>query len=165
MISHIANLAIVLLLGLTSIVLMGVDTKGAQFGCDGISAVMRSHYEFTSIQTSPQNSNSSAQEEKPVAVNHAYIGKEVDTKVIISKKPRPKYTKAARANKVEGTVVLKVVFSSTGEVNNIHTVTGLPFGLTERAIEAAHKIKFKPAIKDGRPVSMWVQLEYNFNLD
>jgi len=165
MISHTAKLALVLFLGLTSITLIGLDTKAAQFGGDVISSVTRSQYEFTSSQTPVQNSNSSAQQEKPVAVNHAYIGKEVDTKVIISKKPRPKYTKAARNNKMEGTVVLKVVFSSTGEVNNIHTVTGLPFGLTERAIEAARKIKFKPAIKDGRPVSMWIQLEYNFNLD
>ena len=125
---------------------------------------MGSPCELTNSLTTPQTSNSAAQEQKPVAVNHAYTGKEVDTKVIISKKREPKYTKEARANKVEGTVVLKVVFSSTGKVENIHVVSGLPFGLTERAIEAARKIKFKPAIKDGRPVSMWIQLEYNFNL-
>ena len=65
---------------------------------------------------------------------------------------------------VMGTVVLKVVFSADGSVNNIRTVSGLPSGLTERAIDAARKIKFIPAIKDGKYVPMWMQLEYNFNL-
>jgi len=162
--SYIANLfAIVVLLAPTSVCLPGAGTKADHLG-RGLFSLMGSPCELTKSQTTPQNSNSSAQEQKPVAVNHAYTGKEVDTKVIISKKPEPKYTKEARANNVEGTVVLKVVFSSTGKVTNIHTVTDLPFGLTERAIEAARKIKFKPAIKDGHPVSMWIQLEYNFNL-
>jgi hypothetical protein len=38
----------------------------------------------------------------------------------------------------------------------------LQFGLTERAIAAARMIEFVPAIKGGRPVSTYMQLEYNF---
>jgi len=52
----------------------------------------------------------------------------------------------------------------SGSVTNISTIRGLPDGLTERAIAAAKIIKFTPAMKDGHPVSMWMQLEYNFNL-
>ncbi|HEX6283216.1 MAG TPA: energy transducer TonB [Pyrinomonadaceae bacterium] len=44
------------------------------------------------------------------------------------------------------------------------SVQGLPYGLTENAVDAAKKIKYFPAIKDGKRVSMWMQLEYNFNL-
>jgi hypothetical protein len=40
----------------------------------------------------------------------------------------------------------------------------LPYGLTEAAIAAARQIKFEPATLDGKPVSMFMQLEYNFNL-
>jgi hypothetical protein len=40
----------------------------------------------------------------------------------------------------------------------------LPGGLTEAAVRAARAISFVPATKDGKPVSMWMQLEYNFNL-
>jgi hypothetical protein len=47
------------------------------------------------------------------------------------------------------------------QIRAVHT---LPFGLTERAIAAARQIKFVPAIKGGRPVSVFMQLEYNFNL-
>ena|SRR3989442_1408725 len=93
-----------------------------------------------------------------------YKGSEVTLKARVTKKPEPKYTKTARKHAVEGTVVIRCVFSSAGQVTNIHVISGLPDGLTERAVEAAKKIKFIPAMKDGKPVSMWMQLEYNFNL-
>jgi TonB family protein len=93
-----------------------------------------------------------------------YVGREVDRKVRLAMKPEPMYTEEARQYAVTGTVILKVVFASNGDVNNIRTVSGLPFGLTEKAIDAAKKIKFIPAVKDGKFVSMWMQLEYNFNL-
>jgi len=59
---------------------------------------------------------------------------------------------------------LKVVFSSSGQVTNIQAMRSLPYGLTEKAIAAARQIRFDPATKDGHKVSMWMQLEYNFNL-
>jgi TonB family protein len=93
-----------------------------------------------------------------------FTGKEVTSKARLISKPEPQYTEDARKNQITGTVVLKVVFASNGSVTNIRTVSGLPFGLTERAIAAARQIKFSPATKDGHPVSMWMQLEYNFNL-
>ena len=93
-----------------------------------------------------------------------FTGKEVTSKARLISKPEPQYTEDARKNQITGTVVLKVVFSSGGQVTNIRTVSGLPYGLTERAIAAARQIKFVPATKDGRQVSMWMQLEYNFNL-
>ena len=96
--------------------------------------------------------------------NQIYKGKEVSTKASVKKKPEPGYTKDARKHGIEGTVVLRCIFASTGQVTNVHIVSGLPDGLTERAIEAAQKIKFKPATKDGHPVSMWMELQYNFHL-
>ena len=93
-----------------------------------------------------------------------FTGKDVTTKARLISKPEPQYTEDARKNQITGTVVLKVVFASSGQVTNIRTVSGLPNGLTERAIAAARQIKFVPATKDGHQVSMWMQLEYNFNL-
>ena len=93
-----------------------------------------------------------------------FVGKDVTRKARLGMKPEPAYTEDARQNQITGTVVLKCVFSKNGSVTNIRVVSGLPFGLTERAIDAARKIKFIPAMKDGRYVSMWMQLEYNFNL-
>jgi len=93
-----------------------------------------------------------------------FTGKDVTTKARLISKPEPQYTEDARKNQITGTVVLKCVFSSNGTISNIRTVSGLPYGLTERAIAAARQIKFVPATKDGHQVSMWMQLEYNFNL-
>lgn len=96
--------------------------------------------------------------------NRIFSGKEVSTKARVLSKPEPQYTEEARKNQVTGTVVLRAVFTSGGQVTNIRAVSGLPFGLTEKAIAAARQIRFQPATKDGRPVSMYIQLEYNFNL-
>jgi TonB family protein len=87
--------------------------------------------------------------------------KVVTRKVIVGSKPEPSYTEDARRNQITGTVVLKVVFTGKGRVTNINVVSGLSHGLTERAVAAARQIRFIP---DGRKVSMWMQLEYNFNL-
>jgi hypothetical protein len=46
----------------------------------------------------------------------------------------------------------------------VSVVRGLPDGLTEQAIAAAREAKFKPAMKDGKPVPYWVVLEMGFNL-
>ena len=98
------------------------------------------------------------------AASKTYLGKEVDRKARLGMKPEPSYTESARVNQIAGTVVLRVFFSSNGMVTNIRVLSGLPNGLTEKAIDVARKIKFIPAIKDGKYVSMWMQLEYNFNL-
>ncbi len=96
--------------------------------------------------------------------NRVFSGKDVSSKARILEKPEPQYTEPARKNQITGTVVIRAVFSSTGQVTNIVAVSKLPDGLTEKAIAAARQIRFVPATKDGRPVSMYMQLEYNFNL-
>ncbi len=96
--------------------------------------------------------------------NKIFSGRDVTSKARVLSKPEPQYTEDARKNQITGTVVLRAVFSSSGQVTQIRTVSGLPNGLTERAMAAARQIKFVPATKDGRPVSMWMELQYNFNL-
>ena len=96
--------------------------------------------------------------------NKTFKPSEVSSKARIISKPEPQYTEDARKNQVSGTVVLRAVFSSNGTVTNIRTVSGLPHGLTERAMAAARQIRFSPATKDGRAVSQYIQIEYNFNL-
>jgi TonB family protein len=96
--------------------------------------------------------------------NKVYTTKDVTSKARILSRPEPLYTEAARRNQVPGTVILRAVFSAGGSVTNIKAVKGLPDGLTEKAIAAARQIKFVPAQKDGRSVSQYIQIEYNFNL-
>jgi TonB family protein len=77
---------------------------------------------------------------------------------------KAQYTREARDNKVEGTVVLSAVFSIDGQLSDIQVIQGLPHGLTENAVIAAKKIRFEPAMKDGQPVSVGGRLEFTFNL-
>lgn len=77
---------------------------------------------------------------------------------------KAKYTEEARQVKMSGTVVLQVIFRSDG-VLVIQRVTGyLPYGLTLTAVQAASRIRFNPAIKDGAPVSIKGPLEFEFNI-
>lgn len=101
---------------------------------------------------------------EPEPLGPVYTGREVDKKIQLKTRTEPKYPQAAKQKQIRGVVVLKAVFSSTGRVTYIQVLQGLPYGLTEAAIEAARGIKFIPATKDGKFVSMWMQLEYNFNL-
>ena len=90
--------------------------------------------------------------------------KEVTRKAMITYNPEPLFTEEARKNNTVGEVILRVVLSSSGSVTNIVPVKRLPDGLTEKAIEAAHKIKFTPAEKDGHKVSQYSTIVYNFNI-
>jgi TonB family protein len=87
---------------------------------------------------------------------------EVTRRAVITFKPGPGVTEEARSNKVEGVVRLRAVLTPSGEVTNVAVIKGLPDGLTEKAIAAARRIRFEPAQKDGRAVSQYVVLEYNF---
>lgn len=88
----------------------------------------------------------------------------VDTKPVRLNSPRPQYTEEARANSIQGTVSLRVQVDIDGSVRAIRVVRGLPYGLSEQAIAVARETKFKPAMKDGKPVAYWVGLEISFIL-
>jgi TonB family protein len=96
--------------------------------------------------------------------NRVFTTREVTQKARIIARPEPAYTESARKYSVIGSVVLRGVISSTGAMTGIQIVKGLPHGLTDAAVEAAKRIKCLPAIKDGRPVAQYIQIEYNFNL-
>jgi TonB family protein len=98
----------------------------------------------------------------PIYVDRVFSSKEVTNKARILTRPEPQYTESARDHGIEGTVVIRAVLDSSGKVKSIRVVSGLPYGLTEKAVDAAHQLKFVPAVKDGRPVSQYIQIEYNF---
>jgi TonB family protein len=66
-------------------------------------------------------------------------------------KPTPAYTAEARNLRIEGEVVLEVVFEASGKLRIVRVVQGLGHGLDESAVQAAEQIRFKPAKRDGQP--------------
>ena len=72
--------------------------------------------------------------------------------VEITFKPNPVYTPEARNLKLEGEVLLEVMFGANGQLHVNRVVRGLGHGLDEAAIDAANKMRFKPALRNGQPV-------------
>ncbi len=82
----------------------------------------------------------------------------------IRNKPRPRYTAEARALRIEGQVVLKVIFEASGVVRVLSVVQGLGHGLDQNAVRAAEAIEFEPARRGGRPVDFAASVQIRFQL-
>jgi len=79
-------------------------------------------------------------------------------------KPEPEYSEEAHAAKLEGAVVLQLVVDENGVPQDIRIVRSLGLGLDQKAIEAVQKWRFKPGLKDGKPVPVSANIEINFHL-
>jgi TonB family protein len=88
---------------------------------------------------------------------------DVTQKAVVLFKPPPGYSTEARAHLVSGVVKLRMILAADGQVKHILVIRGLPDGLTERAVAAARQIKFRPALREGKPVSQAITIEYSFN--
>ena len=84
--------------------------------------------------------------------------------VEITYKPNPVYTEEARQLKLEGEVLLEVMFGANGQLHVNHVVRGMGHGRDEAAIAAANKMKFKPALRNGVPVDSTAVVHVVFQL-
>ena len=89
-----------------------------------------------------------------------YKRKEIDRRVSLISKPAPYCAQGCD----RGKVLLQAIFSKSGKVVNIQVISATNQELADLSIAAAEKITFEPAMKDGKPVSMYMMLEYYFNL-
>jgi TonB family protein len=87
-----------------------------------------------------------------------------DTGIIVQDKPRPEYTAEARNLKIEGDVVLDLVFLANGNIQINRVVSGLGHGLDEAAERAAQQIRFKPAQREHEPVDFPARVRIEFRL-
>ncbi|HWY45238.1 MAG TPA: energy transducer TonB [Candidatus Sulfotelmatobacter sp.] len=87
-----------------------------------------------------------------------------DTPVTILDKPKPEYTAEGRSMKLEGDVVLDVVFLASGKIVINRVISGLGHGLDENASRAAQQIHFKPALRAGQPVDYPARVRIEFRL-
>ena len=84
--------------------------------------------------------------------------------VEITYKPNPIYTDEARSLRLEGEVLLEVMFGANGQLHVNRVVRGLGHGLDEAAINAAGKMRFKPALRNGTPVDSTAVVHVVFQL-
>jgi TonB family protein len=87
-----------------------------------------------------------------------------DNSPTILDKPRPEYTAEGRSLKIEGDVVVDMVFLANGTVQINRVISGLGHGLDESAVRSAQQIKFKPAKREGEPVDFPARVRIEFRL-
>jgi periplasmic protein TonB len=78
--------------------------------------------------------------------------------------PDPEYSEEARKAKYQGTCVLWLVVGPDGRARDIRVARTLGLGLDEKAMEAVKTWKFEPAMKDGKPVAVQINVEVTFRL-
>jgi protein TonB len=75
---------------------------------------------------------------------------------------KPEYTREADQANITATVEARAVFRADGEIGEIEITRWAGFGLDQAAERAIRQLKFKPATRDGRPVSVRAVVRYNF---
>jgi len=95
------------------------------------------------------------------ATNFVKIGPGVTPPQLVKKK-NPKYTRQAREADLQGLVMVEADIGTDGNVQAARVLRPLGMGLDERAVEAVKKWKFKPAMKDGKPVPVQIAVEVLF---
>jgi periplasmic protein TonB len=78
--------------------------------------------------------------------------------------PDPEYTEEARRAKYQGTCVLWLIVGPDGKPRDVKVARALGMGLDQKAIEAVRNWKFAPAMKDGQPVAVQINVEVSFRL-
>ena len=99
----------------------------------------------------------------PTVQSRPAIAQKITPAEILSK-PIPIYTEEARAQRIEGEVLLEVILEATGKLRVLKVVRGLGHGLDDAAVHAAEQIRFKPASKDGQPSDSTAVLHVIFQL-
>ena len=98
------------------------------------------------------------EEEEPIVPFYALSDKPVEIKRV-----NPVYPELAKKAGIEGTVVVKVLVNTKGDVEQVEILKSHPL-LDESAIEAARQFKFKPAKQRDKFVKVWVSIPFNFKL-
>lgn len=101
---------------------------------------------------------------RPSGASNEVFVESRDLRPTILYKERAKYTEDARQHQIQGTVVLSVIFGADGRIHDVRALRSLPHGLTEEAISVAQRIRFNPAVRGGKAVSVRSTIEYNFTL-
>jgi TonB family protein len=78
--------------------------------------------------------------------------------------PMPEYDQDSRKKKKQGTVVLSMIVTKTGQTGDVTVERSLSTNLDTQAVKAVSQWRFSPATKDGDPVAVHMHVEVSFNL-
>jgi protein TonB len=89
--------------------------------------------------------------------------------------PEPQFSKLARKQKVSGVATVSLIIDTEGNPTNVHISKSMAdsvdqkhreaaLSLDQAAVDAVKQYKFKPAMQDGKPVAVYLNVEVNFKL-
>jgi TonB family protein len=90
--------------------------------------------------------------------------KAFDTPPVATHVEEAEYSDEARRAGVEGTVLIELTVSETGMPADIRVLRPVEMGLSERAVQAVSQYRFRPALKDGKPIAATINVEVSFHL-
>lgn len=76
----------------------------------------------------------------------------------------PEFSEEARKAKVAGNVLVNLYVDQRGLPSHVHVIRGVGMGLDEKAVEAVRQYRFKPAMENGKPVLVELNVEVNFQI-
>ncbi len=76
----------------------------------------------------------------------------------------PEFSEEARKAKIGGDMLINPWVDRSGRVTHVSVVRGLGIGLDEKAIEAVRQFRFKPAMENGKPVTVEINIDVNFQI-
>ncbi len=79
-------------------------------------------------------------------------------------KVEPEFSEEARKAKIGGNVLVYMIVDEHGKPTHIRVLRGLGMGLDEKAVEAMQQSTFHPAMENGKPVKVELQVEVNFQI-
>lgn len=89
-----------------------------------------------------------------------------DVLVQITEQPKPEMPQNYGTLDLQASAILRIQFLSDGKLGDIAVVVKIPYtGMTELALDAAKKIRFVPAIKDGKPTDSFRMVQYTYSWD
>ena len=115
------------------------------------------------VETQPQSAASPA----PAAVKEGDLVNfdELDVKPSVISRPQLQYPPMAMRQRVQALVILSVLVSENGNVEDVHILRGdSRFGFNNEAIRLLQGSKYKPAMKDGKRVKTWLPQPVDFKL-
>jgi protein TonB len=92
-----------------------------------------------------------------------HIGGGVSAPVLIYS-VEPEFSEEARKAKVAGNVLVNLWVDTNGNPSHVHVIRGVGMGLDEKAMEAVRQYRFKPAMENGKPVLVELNVEVNFQI-
>ncbi len=91
------------------------------------------------------------------------IGGGVSAPVVLFQ-PEPEFSDEARKAKIAGNVLVYLQVDEQGRPQRVRVVRGIGMGLDQKAVTAVERYRFKPAMEDGHPVRVEMQVDVGFQI-